>query len=90
MIDFPAFIENFEKLEEAKPFPNSLHTTRELVVQRYLTWSAIGAQPDEEKEKIKGKVLEIVDADDNKKWVDEKESTFEWPISTVVDVLRRK
>jgi len=89
MLDLPGYDEVFEKPLQREIFENNLVATRDLVVQRYLTWSAIGAQSDEEKEKIKEKVAKIVDDDPNKTWLDEKEGVFQWPHRTFVDIIRR-
>ena len=90
MTSLPTFTENYLVSVKAKPFPNNLCVTREFVMQQYLTWSAIGAQSDEEKQKIVQQVARIVDGDTNKTWLDEKEGVFEWPVNTVVDIIQRK
>jgi len=89
LFDLPSYKANFRDPEEMN-VKYSTESTLEIVTTRYMTWSAIAMQSDDEKKNTAEELKAIVEKGEDLVWLNEAEGIFELPMSTPVVVIRRK
>ena len=85
----PSYQEAFQPPEETEvKYPTEGNV--DIVVARFKTWSAVAAQPDDEKEKALIAVREIAERGDGLVWVNKDEGVFVVPMACPAIIVRRK
>ena len=88
IFDLPLCKETFSD-PETEEFPFAEPRSLDSALTFYLTWSGIAIQPDEEKERIRGRIRTILDRAEDLVWVDEKEGILEFPFINHLVTFRR-
>ncbi|THH05762.1 hypothetical protein EW145_g4552 [Phellinidium pouzarii] len=89
IFSLPLYKEKFKEPEEVV-IRSTQTTTLENLTQYVFTWSVVALLPDDEKEKVREGVKEIVQRGDDLVWVYKEEGTLEMPFATQVVVMHRK
>lgn len=85
----PLYDAFFEKAEE-KEVSHFIPSTMQGVTSCVLSWSAIATLDEQEKEKVKAEVAEIIARGDELEWIDEDKGLLEFPYDCLAVVIRRK
>ena len=85
----PLYAQLFHPHEETI-FSYTLPATLDIVADRVCSKSYVAVQPEDEKQKVRQTVKNILDTGHDKVWIDEKEGIFEYPYKTYVVAMRRK
>jgi len=86
--DTPSYHESFGPAEETN-WKYVLPATVEGVVARSLSKSYISVLPEDEQKRVADSVRKVLETEE-KTWINEEESVFEYPYETTVVTVRRK
>ncbi|KAH9484251.1 putative methyltransferase-like C25B8.10 [Psilocybe cubensis] len=87
--DTPSYQKAFEPPRE-KQWTYILQGTKEGVVDRASSKSYIAVLPDTKKKEVQEEIRKIVDADSEKRWIDEPKGIFEYPYKCWVVLAHKK